>query len=192
MIIACDVDGVLNNLMDVVLDIYNTKYNASCTIKDVTSYNLEDCFEPEVADRIKDIFCMPGLLKKVKPVSGASNALQKLINAGVEVIRVGLCASENLSDEKTYFAGPNHSAIGELVENEIYYEKIKNQLLGFDLPIGDIIVYVPCGAVSKAVGQKRKNKLKLMASFGITDVVFKEKSGLLPYETRVERKNRCT
>ena len=85
MIIVCDVDGVLNNLMDVTLDIYNTKYGTSYTTKDVTSYNIEDCFEPEAAERIKDIFCIPGLWKKVKPVNGAQNGLQKLINAGHQV-----------------------------------------------------------------------------------------------------------
>lgn len=85
MIIAVDVDCVLNNFMDVVLDVYNTKYGTSYTTNDITSYNLEDCFESEVADHMKDIFCIPGLLKKVKPLAGASNALQKLINAGHQV-----------------------------------------------------------------------------------------------------------
>ena len=46
MIINCDVDGVLNNLMDVTLEVYNKRYGTLYTLKDITNYHLENCFEP--------------------------------------------------------------------------------------------------------------------------------------------------
>ena len=48
-------------------------------------------------------------------------------DAQIPVIRIGLCAAENLSAPNSYFAGPNHAALGELVENEFYYELIKKK-----------------------------------------------------------------
>ena len=59
----------------------------------------------------------------------SATVMKRFVEAGVEVIRVGLCSSENLSQDTTYFAGPNHPALGELVENELYYEIIKKKLI---------------------------------------------------------------
>jgi 5'(3')-deoxyribonucleotidase len=88
MIIVTDVDGVLNNLMSVVLDIYNNQYKTSFILDDIKTYNLENCFDPEVAKRMKDIFNSPTIWKKVKPVAGAQECLEKLINKGHQVYLV--------------------------------------------------------------------------------------------------------
>lgn len=85
MVIVTDVDGVLNNLMDVVLTEYNKKYHAHYAIKDITTYNLDECFEPNVAKHMKELFTSSAVWNKVKPTSGAHNALQKLINGGHQV-----------------------------------------------------------------------------------------------------------
>ena len=50
------------------------------------------------------------------------------IKNGVNVIRIGLHSSENLVSDSTYFAGPNHPALGELCENEIYLSLIEEEL----------------------------------------------------------------
>ena len=39
----------------------------------------------------------------------SAKIVEILRNAGVQVIRVGLCSSDNLSSESSYFAGPNHT-----------------------------------------------------------------------------------
>lgn len=85
MLIVTDVDGVLNNLMDVVLIEYNKKYQTHYTPKDITTYNLDECFEPDVAKRMKALFGSTEVWDKVKTTSGAYNALQKLINSGHQV-----------------------------------------------------------------------------------------------------------
>ena len=85
MLIVTDVDGVLNNLMDVVVAEYNKKYKANYTINDITTYNLDECFEPDVAKRMKKLFSAPEVWDKVKAVNGAHNALQKLINSGHQI-----------------------------------------------------------------------------------------------------------
>ena len=121
---------------------------------------------------------------------------KRLTEAGVKVIRTGLCTSENLSSEKCYYAGPNHPAIGELVENEIFYGEIYGAVSSLSPAPDDILkVYVARGAISKAVGHRKKNKLLLTESFGVRDILFLEDAHLHGYELRVEREEgekKCT
>lgn len=115
--------------------------------------------------------------------------MKRFIDAGVEVIRVGLCASENLSDESTYFAGPNHPALGELVENEIYYMMLRDKILSMNIASEkELCIYVPQGALSKAIGQKKKNKQRLIKEFSFSDVKFFEKPGISEYSCLIEKR----
>ena len=121
-----------------------------------------------------------------------SAAVFKLFcDAKIKVVRIGLCASENLSGEDTYFAGPNHPALGELVLGETYYMSIKNQL---DIlkPEKDktIIIRVAKGQTSKAIGQKKKNRLRLLSNFDIDDIRFVESDELDGYDVVVESEER--
>lgn len=108
---------------------------------------------------------------------------------GVKVIRVGLCASENLSSPEAYFAGPNHPALGELCENQLFYSIIFEKIKSMQLKTGaSVAVKVPCGAMSKAIGQNKKNKLRLISNFGLSRLVFSEYSGLDRYEVECEER----
>lgn len=102
----------------------------------------------------------------------------------VPCIRVGLCASENLSSEESVFGGANHSAIGELAIGEIFYEKMDEALSELkkrsELPQKPIF-YVPKGCTSKAVGQKRKNIERLCRKYSIYDVKILEKNSIIGY-----------
>lgn len=112
---------------------------------------------------------------------------KKFIEANVDVIRIGLCSSENLASDETYFAGPNHSAIGELVENQLYLEKIQEKLESMLVCDNDmIIVSTAKGCLSKAIGQKKKNKFLLMATYSPRDIKFRESVELSGYEVSVE------
>ncbi len=115
--------------------------------------------------------------------------MKRFVDAGVEVIRVGLCASENLSDKDTYFSGPNHPALGELVENEIYYMMIRDRLRSMNIDDGaEVWIFVPNGSLSKAIGQKKKNKQRIINEFLFSDVKFFEKCGLSEYSCLIEHK----
>ena len=104
-------------------------------------------------------------------------------NSNVKVIRIGLCASENLSSEDTYVAGPNHSAMGELVLGEYYYLKILKMLnKNEDYTHSVLNIYVPRGNISMAVGQNKRNKTRLMSEFGFKRIVFSECESLGGYE----------
>lgn len=119
-------------------------------------------------------------------VERSYKAFRILIDGGVEVIRTGLCDSENLHSDSTYFAGPNHPAMGEMVINRYYLEKI---LRGFSEFPEDasrhISIYVPRGHVSKAVGQNKRNK-RILSEMGL-QAKFCELDTLGEYEVLLEK-----
>lgn len=124
-------------------------------------------------------------------VMRTKNVLRVFDKYGVPCIRVGLCASENLSSEDRVYGGANHSAIGELAMGELFYDKMCSLIE--DLPDeGDknIVFYVPLGATSKAVGQKKKNinriKDKYFVKKHIRSVKILEKNILLGYNIKME------
>ena len=121
-------------------------------------------------------------------IERSAKTLEIFIDGGVEVIRIGLQASDNLTDPESYVAGPNHSALGELVIGEVYYNKISKILSQMTLR-GDenITVYVSRGSLSKAVGQNKKNKLRLAERY--KNIGFKEASDISEYGIRLEINN---
>ena len=114
--------------------------------------------------------------------------LERFIDAGVDVIRIGLQASENLSDEKCYFAGPNHPSLGEYVIGEFYYNKIAKLINEKNISADDqIIISVAKGQLSQAIGQQKRNKNRLTEKH--KKIRFVESESLNDYEILVEIKN---
>lgn len=121
-------------------------------------------------------------------VSRSKDAFRILQEGGVQVIRIGLCDSENLHSDKTYFAGPNHPAIGEMVINEFYLEKITEGIRKFPKTNSDYIkIYVPRAHMSKAVGQNKRNKIILAERFSGIRVKFLELDTLAEYKVLLEK-----
>ena len=140
--------------------------------------------DTELATLTKKGLYMP--LSLDEAVFRAAEVMKKFIFAGVKIIRVGLQASENLSSEDTYLAGPNHAALGELCENEIYYSLIKEKLKEKNITSGKCPkVLIPPRTTSKAVGQKKKNKLRLINEFSLKDIIFAESECLSDYEVSI-------
>ena len=124
-----------------------------------------------------------------------SAAVLKLLRArNVNVIRIGLCASENLSSESTYYAGPNHSALGELVENEYYLELIKEEInkILCKGAFETLTVAVSRGSLSKAIGQRKSNIIRLSQLFKDVKIRFVEDENVCINTVRVneEKGNR--
>ncbi|MEE1283770.1 MAG: radical SAM protein [Acutalibacteraceae bacterium] len=110
-----------------------------------------------------------------------SHLLEMFDEAGINVIRLGLHAQQDVCEE--YLAGGYHPALRELCEGEIYYRKIKSALE--DKPHGSYEIIVASAEISKAVGQKKKNISRL------SDLGYKCKikgdSRYKRYELTVER-----
>ena len=95
----------------------------------------------------------------------------------ISVIRLGLHSIE----QDSYIAGPWHPAFSELCQAHIFYQKIKNSLT----ETGDYIIYVSPNSLSKAIGQKKSNIIKLKNDG--YNCVIKPNYNLHDFEIKVER-----
>lgn len=108
-----------------------------------------------------------------------SKEVLKIFNShGVECIRIGLCASDNLGDDSCVMGGANHPSLGELVMGEEYFDRMTANA---DMLIreckdtgGELIFTVPTGEMSKAVGQRGRNRQRLQEKYKNYRVVIKE------------------
>lgn len=88
MIICVDVDDVLCNLQEVVVNLFNERYGSSYKIEDFTEYDVMNVMPTQDAMVMRDIYGESGLYNKVKPMPGAKETLEKLINLGHQVYLV--------------------------------------------------------------------------------------------------------
>ncbi len=115
-------------------------------------------------------------------VTRSAKAFAILIAGGVKVLRIGLCDSENLHSDITYHSGPNHAAIGELVENEFYYNLICEKLQEYKIDNhSDLILSVARGHTSKVIGQHKKNKIRLFQKYGFANIRVLESNDIPEY-----------
>ena len=119
-------------------------------------------------------------------VERTKNVLGIFADADVPCIRVGLQASENLADAEKVYGGANHSAIGELAMGELYFDRICREIDRLDLSGNTLTVYVAKGCVSKAVGQKKKNKQRICQKYGFKSVKVLEKNQIIGYNIILE------
>jgi hypothetical protein len=88
-----------------------------------------------------------------------------------------------------YLSGPYHPAFGELCESEIYLKNIRKKLFEFYKNekisnMKNVTIFVNNKEISKATGQKGKNKESLLTD-GFS-VKIKGKSDLAIYEIQIE------
>ena len=100
-------------------------------------------------------------------VDRAASVLEIFASRGIPCIRIGLCATEDLSSPAHVMAGPNHAALGELVWNEYYYRFLVRALAREELCGKDIVLHLPEKEISKVVGQHRRNIERLTADCGV-------------------------
>ncbi len=107
-----------------------------------------------------------------------SKEVLKIFNANhVECIRIGLCASDNLLDEEKVMGGANHPSLGELVLGEEYFDRMRadaEYIAAQNEDGGTITFTVPQGEISKAVGQRGKNRRRLEEKYKNFKIVIKE------------------
>lgn len=105
----------------------------------------------------------------------------------IPVIRLGLCETDNLRTEGSVMAGPYHPAIGELSENKYYLNEIEKQIncRYSDTESKNLSVFVSVGCISKAIGQKKTNKLYLQNNYSFKSIKFTEDPLLKGREIKV-------
>ncbi len=95
-----------------------------------------------------------GVLKKILPAFSEK---------GIDVIRVALAVTDEISPQGALVAGPFHPAIRELAEGEIYFDKMCSML---EKDSALRAFSVNCGEISKALGNGRKNAKRIKEKYG--------------------------
>lgn len=117
-----------------------------------------------------------------KAVEICSNMLYIFEFMGIRVIRLGLHASKEIS--RNAVAGFYHDSFRELCESRIFRAKIMALLDGTHKKVE---IYIPKGALSKAIGQKRSN-IEYFRKKGF-DISFNENPELNGYCVLVKEVN---
>lgn len=102
--------------------------------------------------------------------------LEVFENSGVECIRIGLCASDNLSDKDKVMGGANHPAMGELVLGEYFFRKMCSLIDASPYHAGHTAVSftVPAGRLSTAIGQRSINRERLKKIYKFEKITIRE------------------
>ena len=82
----------------------------------------------------------------------------------IRVIRLGLQSTGEICESGSVVAGPVHSSFGELVESSIYLDIMRSALPDG----GSVSVFVNPREISKAVGNRRSNIIKLKSEKNLT------------------------
>ncbi len=127
-------------------------------------------------------------------IQRTASVLDIFDRAGIPVIRVGLCSGENLSSPESVVGGANHPALGELAMGELTYRRIcaeaDRAIASVDPRGKTMTVYVPDGATSRAVGQKKRNILRLNEKYcknhAINRIKILENSSIIGYNIIID------
>lgn len=96
----------------------------------------------------------------------------------VNVIRVGLQNTDVISEigeEKSdVVSGPFHPAFGQLVEDEIWLEKIENEIKKINSKVLKIRIEANKENINNIVGHKKENLNRLRDTYALSDIIVKE------------------
>jgi len=93
----------------------------------------------------------------------SSTIKEAFLSNNINVIRVGLQASESINLNKEVIAGPFHPSFGELVDSEIIFKKIRESLA--QLKDSLLILEVNPKILSKVIGIRKINKKRIENEF---------------------------
>ncbi|UCF93788.1 MAG: radical SAM protein [Desulfobacterales bacterium] len=104
-------------------------------------------------------------------VSLVKNLYLMFQKADIQVIRMGLQASEDLEGGSTLLAGPYHPAFGHLVHSEIFFDLAVLALKSTNVLGDQAVISVHPGSVSKMRGLKNENIRKIKQQFHLKSIV---------------------
>jgi histone acetyltransferase (RNA polymerase elongator complex component) len=105
---------------------------------------------------------------------------------GIEVIRMGLQATDDLEDGSAVLAGPHHPAFGHLVYSEIFYDNALAAIESSGLVKDTLTIMVNPRSISKMRGLNNANIKKLKKRFELDAVEVRPDSALDKDEVNIE------
>lgn len=118
-------------------------------------------------------------------VDRAAQVYSLFTEHNVEVIRIGLCENEGLRSDKTV-GGAHHPALGELVLNRYYLNKILNTLQTISpQPNTEIVIESHPSVLSQTIGQKKCNFYALAKAYPHNTIRFLPSHSLCGKEVKI-------
>ena len=90
-------------------------------------------------------------------VEYAKDMYARFENAGINVIRIGLQATNNINVGNDVIAGPFHPAFGELVIGALYRDKIEKIIINSNYKEKTLEIFCPKRQISQIIGNKKAN-----------------------------------
>lgn len=88
MVLCIDIDDTICHMQQAAIDLFNERYGTKYTLNDFNDYDVMNCMPVDHAVKMIEIYGERGFYNHVKPIKGAKEALQKLINDGHQVYLV--------------------------------------------------------------------------------------------------------
>ncbi len=98
MIIACDIDQVVLNLIEVWLQKYNSDFGDDLIPEAITDWDLSKFVDTGCGQAIFDYIDHPEVFEESKPIYGAIHAISYLKSQGHRIIYVTINNPENVKD----------------------------------------------------------------------------------------------
>ena len=109
-------------------------------------------------------------------VDRAKDIMQLFNNAKIEVIRIGLQNTEEITDpseeSSQVIAGPYHPAFRQLVESGMWYDEIVQKIKKFNIKVMQVTIKANPENINNIIGHKKENVLKLKEFYDV-DVIVK-------------------
>lgn len=122
-------------------------------------------------------------------VKRSADVYRIFLENDVNCFRIGLCESENLHADVSFYDGPSSASIGEMVRSRVFFDYICEKIEKNNLKNTDgIVIYCPIGKTSQIVGNKRANVTELKNRFGYKRVKVLESASLNGFEITVKEK----
>ena len=95
MIIICDIDCVLNDLMDKTIELYNSRTGKNIKVSNIVAYDFNECLSKEDAEGFYELFKEKELWDSLLPFSDSQWGIKTLINEDHKVYLATATHPEN-------------------------------------------------------------------------------------------------
>lgn len=85
MIIMCDIDNTINDLLPKTLALYNSRTGKNIQVSDITTYNFSECLPLEDANGILELFKEKELWDSLEPLLDSQWGIKTLLNTDHKV-----------------------------------------------------------------------------------------------------------
>lgn len=128
-------------------------------------------------------------LSLIQAVETCKQLVRMFVNKKIEVIRVGLQNTEEISNpeekESEVIAGPFHPAFRQLVESSMWYDAIVEKIKKLNVKVKEVEVTVNPIDINNVIGHKKENIIKLKDTYEV-DLIVKKDENVKQGKSKVE------